>query len=274
MKACTGWPLKPFDRAHPVRGMFNDPRIAGSSRSFHFGIDISAPNGTPGLRRPPPARCTSRVAARWPWSPVTSRSDTGMSTLPSPIASVSGSTSYSATSRLRGFTSISPSAEAARTETHSGPAHLTPWTRHDNATNHQAILRATDEPPRRRVFGAVDVIADAHQMPPLRSAALGRAYRSHRKRALARAAQQRVVRRWHTPVDFSKACSRRSGLRACTRRVHDRTARQTGPIPLLSRPHVDTRLLPDGGTARGRSLRPPRQQGKGSNCPFTLVNDL
>ena len=41
------WPLKPFDRAHPVRGYFNDPRISGRSRAFHFGIDISAPNGTP-----------------------------------------------------------------------------------------------------------------------------------------------------------------------------------------------------------------------------------
>src|SRR5947209_15260361 len=42
-----GWPLKPFDRAHPVRANFNDPRISGASRAFHFGIDISAPNGTP-----------------------------------------------------------------------------------------------------------------------------------------------------------------------------------------------------------------------------------
>src|SRR5438132_1562589 len=47
-----GWPVKPFDRQHPVRGYFGDPRIAlnadGSfSRQFHFGIDVSAPDGTP-----------------------------------------------------------------------------------------------------------------------------------------------------------------------------------------------------------------------------------
>jgi len=45
-----GWPVRPFDRQHPVRGFFGDPRIAGEDLdhgSFHFGIDVSAPNGTP-----------------------------------------------------------------------------------------------------------------------------------------------------------------------------------------------------------------------------------
>jgi hypothetical protein len=45
------WPLKPFDRQHAVRGGFDDPRVhygaGGTSESFHFGIDISAPDGTP-----------------------------------------------------------------------------------------------------------------------------------------------------------------------------------------------------------------------------------
>ena len=43
-----GWPLRPFNRQHPVRAFFNDPRIGdGGSHAFHFGIDISAPDGTP-----------------------------------------------------------------------------------------------------------------------------------------------------------------------------------------------------------------------------------
>lgn len=55
-----GWPVKPFDKPHPVRGGFGDPRtiFAGppSERTllsgpgtfqFHFGIDVSAPDGTP-----------------------------------------------------------------------------------------------------------------------------------------------------------------------------------------------------------------------------------
>lgn len=53
------WPVKPFDRPHPVRGSFGDPRtvfngpptaqtlMAGNgSFTFHTGVDISAPDGT------------------------------------------------------------------------------------------------------------------------------------------------------------------------------------------------------------------------------------
>jgi hypothetical protein len=45
-----GWPVKPFDRQHPVRGFFGDPRVGlntdgSTSRQFHFGVDVSAPDG-------------------------------------------------------------------------------------------------------------------------------------------------------------------------------------------------------------------------------------
>ena len=42
-----GWPVKPFYRQHPVRGYLDDPRNGGGTKNFHFGIDISAPDGTP-----------------------------------------------------------------------------------------------------------------------------------------------------------------------------------------------------------------------------------
>lgn len=57
--ATYGWPLKPFDRAHPIRGSFGDPRTVersaepqdgpGSRGSFQFhnGLDIVADDGTP-----------------------------------------------------------------------------------------------------------------------------------------------------------------------------------------------------------------------------------
>jgi hypothetical protein len=53
------WPFKPFDKQHPIRGFFGDPRtvfqngvLAGGFDgpgffSFHQGVDIAAPNGTP-----------------------------------------------------------------------------------------------------------------------------------------------------------------------------------------------------------------------------------
>jgi Peptidase family M23 len=42
-----GWPVKPFNRQHPIRANLNDPRNGhGDAKSFHFGVDVSAPNGT------------------------------------------------------------------------------------------------------------------------------------------------------------------------------------------------------------------------------------
>ena len=46
MSAPYGWPVKPFNKQHPVRGYLNDPRIQDASHAFHFGVDVSAPDGT------------------------------------------------------------------------------------------------------------------------------------------------------------------------------------------------------------------------------------
>jgi murein DD-endopeptidase MepM/ murein hydrolase activator NlpD len=44
------WPLKPFNRPHPIRGAFGDPRFhldaEGALSAFHFGVDIAAADGT------------------------------------------------------------------------------------------------------------------------------------------------------------------------------------------------------------------------------------
>lgn len=46
-----GWPVAPFNAQHAIRGAFDDPRIGAgpaglAERSFHFGVDIVAPDGT------------------------------------------------------------------------------------------------------------------------------------------------------------------------------------------------------------------------------------
>jgi hypothetical protein len=41
------WPIRPFFQQHAVRGYFNDPRLSGSERGFHFGVDIVAADQTP-----------------------------------------------------------------------------------------------------------------------------------------------------------------------------------------------------------------------------------
>jgi hypothetical protein len=77
-----GWPVKPFDRRHPVRGSFGDPRtifngpptartlLAGSGNfQFHDGVDISAPDGT--AVYPVESGVVSAVVPHWPGITVT-----------------------------------------------------------------------------------------------------------------------------------------------------------------------------------------------------------
>ena len=45
--AAYSWPLRPFYQQHAIRGYFNDPRLSGDETGFHFGVDISAADGTP-----------------------------------------------------------------------------------------------------------------------------------------------------------------------------------------------------------------------------------
>ena len=48
-----GWPVRPFHRAHAIRGSFGDPRIGlapsgvGLTYAFHTGVDVVAADGTP-----------------------------------------------------------------------------------------------------------------------------------------------------------------------------------------------------------------------------------
>ena len=71
-----GWPIKPFDRPHQIRGAFGDPRTqfegpptldtllnGGGSFSFHQGVDITAPDGT--AVYPVASGTVTRVTPEW-----------------------------------------------------------------------------------------------------------------------------------------------------------------------------------------------------------------
>lgn len=199
------WPLAPFDRPHPVRAYFNDPRISGTSRAFHFGVDISAPNGTPiyavagGVVHLEDARALSVAASGvdfgyWHIVPaVAHRQRVRQHEL---LGHVQAPWLHVHFAERRGGLYRNPLR----------PAGLTPW-RDGTRPRVTAIrfMRNGRELPPDLLRGAVDVVAEAHDLPPLAVPApwngLPVTPARLRWRVLRRG---KVVRRWHTPVDFTK----------------------------------------------------------------------
>jgi peptidase M23-like protein len=75
------WPVKPFDRQHPIRGNFGDPRTMRGTvdlqwdnpLSFHSGVDVQAPDGSPvyAVEAGEVLLSARRVVVATPWaSPV------------------------------------------------------------------------------------------------------------------------------------------------------------------------------------------------------------
>jgi len=197
------WPLEPFDEAHPVRGYFNDPRISGRSRAFHFGIDISAPNGTAvfavegGTVHLEDARAISVVSGQgefgyWHVVPVVRH--------------------HQEVARHQLLGHVDPPwlhvhfAER-REGKYRNPLRtgaLAPWrdgTR-PRVTGVSFSRRGTELPPAA-VHGAVDVIAEAHDTPPVPVPAPWDDLPVTPARLRWRVLRgDEVVRPWHTPVDF------------------------------------------------------------------------
>jgi len=244
------WPLKPFHRRHPVRGYFNDPRISGSSHAFHFGIDIAAADGTP-------------VHAV---EPGTAHLDGGRSLS---VVEPSGARSF-------GYWHVVPvvrhrqvvrrnellgHVEAGWAHVHfaesSGgayrnplrPGALTPW--FDSTSPRIAgihLFRGRRELSPLQVAGAVDVIVEAWDKPPLPVpepwSDLPVTPALVRWRVLQ---GRRVVRPWHAPVDFRNTLLPRDLFRS----VFAPGTRQNRPgKPGRYRFHVahtwDTKTLPNG----------------------------
>jgi hypothetical protein len=197
------WPLRPFDRAHPVRAHFNDPRISGQSRAFHFGIDISAPNGTPVYAVEP-----GRVFIEDPRaiSVQTGSVEHGYWH----VVPVVTHHQQVARHQLLGHVDA-PWLHVHFAERRDGvyrnplrPGALTPW--HDATRPHVTkvtFVRNGTTLAADAVSGGVDVIAEAHDTPPIPVPPpwndLPVTPAMIRWRVLHGAS---VVRPWHTPVDF------------------------------------------------------------------------
>jgi Peptidase family M23 len=201
------WPLKPFHRAHPVRGYFNDPRISGSSRAFHFGIDISAKDGTPvyaveagrvhyeGGRWLSVVCAGGRIFGYWHIVPVVRhRSQVRKHQLLGRIEAPWGHLHFAETTRKRYRNPLRPGA-------------LTPWTDPSSPRiTSIGIFRGRRQLSPLQVKGDVDVIVEAFDIPPLAVpppwANMPVTPAALRWRVLRGG---KVVRRWHTPVDFRKS---------------------------------------------------------------------
>ena len=246
--AVYGWPLKPFGRAHPVRGYFNDPRISGTSRAFHFGIDIAAANGT------------AVFAVR------------------GGVVHLEGKRSLSVSDGDLdfGYWHVIPAVDHhERVAKHQLLGHVeAPWLHVHFAEHRNGVYRDPLRPgalgpwrdttvPQvtRIVFsrngrvlsptaisGVVDVIAEAHQMPPLKVPAPWRGLPVTPARLRWRVRRGgHTVRAWHMPTDFSKTLLPQDAFR----RIYAPGTRQNrAGKPGLYRfflAHTwSTRLLPDG----------------------------
>ena len=197
------WPLQPFDEPHPVRAYFNDPRISGNSRAFHFGIDISAPNGTavyavePGIVHLEDARAISVAAGEvehgyWHVVPaVQAHQQVARHDL---LGHIDAPWLHVHFAERRAGSYRNPLRAGA----------LTPW--HDGTrpgVTRVTFSRGGVELPPAAVHGAVDVIAEAHDTPPIPVPAPWNDLPVTPARLRWRVLRgSETVRPWHTPVDF------------------------------------------------------------------------
>ena len=259
-----------------MRGAFNDPRIAGASRSFHFGIDISAPNGTPVY-----AVAAGKVHL-----------ESGRS-----LAVVGGDTAF-------GYWHVIPAvAHRQRVGKHQllghvdapwlhlhfaerragsyrnplRPGALSPWSDTTTPQVTKIVLSRNGRTiPTGAIFGAVDVIAEAHQMPslPVPPPWDGLPLPPARLRWRVRHGN-RTVRAWHTPIDLSK----RLFSPDMFGKIYAPGTRQNRPgKPGLYRfflAHTwSTRLLRDGNYRLEVEAFDLYANSGRLELPFTLVNDL
>ncbi len=259
-----------------MRGYFNDPRISGTSRAFHFGIDISAANGTPvyavraGLVHLEGGRSLSVADGDvgfgyWHIIPAVSHHQ------------------HVKKHQLLGHVEA-PWLHLHFAEHRGGgyrdplrPGALTPWKVTTKPRVTKIVLSRNGRPlTPAAISGAVDVIAEAHQMPPLKVPAPwnGLPVTPARLRWRVRRGSH-TVRPWHTPIDLSKGLQPQDKFRSI---YAPGTRQNRAGKPGLYRFHLahtwTTSLLPDGPYHLEVEATDPHGNKGSQQLPFTLTNDL
>jgi len=186
-----------------VRAYFNDPRISGRSKAFHFGIDISAPNGTAvfaveaGTVHLEDPRAISVAAGSvefgyWHVVPVVQHlQQVARHEL---LGHVDAPWLHVHFAERRDGSYRNPLRAGA----------LTPW-RDETRPKVTRVTFSRDgvEVPPERLNGAVDVIAEAFDSPPVPVPPPWYDLPVTPARLRWRVVRgDDVVRAWHTPVDF------------------------------------------------------------------------
>jgi hypothetical protein len=259
-----------------VRGYFNDPRISGKSRAFHFGIDIAAPNGTPVYAV---AGGTVHLEGARALSVATSGVDFGYWHVVPAVAHLQRVRRHQLLGHI-----AAPWLHVHFAERRGGqyrnplrPSGLAPW---KDATRPEVsairFLRNGRELAPGLVRGAVDVVAEAHDTPPLPVpgpwAGLPVTPARVRWRVLR---NQRVVRRWHTPVDFTQTLIPKERFRSVyapgTRQNH---ANAPGLYRFWLARGWDTRRRPDGVYELEVEASDVAGNSGSLTKPFTIANNV
>lgn len=248
------WPVKPFREQHPVRGFFDDPRrdmdVEGvRQQSFHSGVDISARDGTPVY-----AIEAGRVTLRRTAVVITSPAGHVFGYWHVVPAVARGA--FVARHQLLGYVE-SRKKHLHLSESVAGgyvnplrPGGLAPYV---DDTRPQitdvALLTAAGGPVDiTAVRGAVDVVVDCYDTPPL--APLGPWSHSRVTPALLRwqlLGPRGVVSRWRIAIDFRRVLLPRSLFNLVyAPKTHENRASRPGDYRFYVARGLDTATLVPG----------------------------